>query len=142
MALPGKWPASAHRGCISFFEVSLSLLQCGHLERLQPTSTSLWRSLDDVRELLFGSFWSGECSLQEFEIFDNVLNEMTTLNPFSNLCREAKCNPCARLYYVRVLLHMQSAKGKHIGAKMIILEIAWGSQFGPSLRFLAFCSFL
>ena len=142
MALPGKWPASAHRGCISFFEVSVSLLQYGHLERLQPTSMSLWRSLDDVRELLFGSFWSGECSLQEFEIFDNVLNEMTTLKPFSNLCREAKCNPCARLYHVRVLLHMQSAKGKHIGAKMIILEIAWGSQFGPSLRFLAFCSFL
>ena len=69
--------------------------------------------------------------------FEDVLNEITTFAPLRGLSREAKCDQCASLRAVRVLLHMQTAMGRHMGAKVVILGVPRGSMEGPSLSVLA-----
>ena len=54
------------------------------------------------------------------------------------LSREAKCDQCASLRAVRVLLHMQTVMGRHMGAKGLILGVPRASLEGPSLSLFCF----
>ena len=69
---------------------------------------------------------------------EDVLNEITTFDPFKAPSREAKCDSSASLIYVLVLWHLQTALGRHIGAKVVILEVAGGSLEGPPLTLFRF----
>ena len=81
-----------------------------------------WSPLGEVKSL-FGNL----------SFVDDVLNEITTFHPLRGLSREAKCDPCASLRHVPVLLHMQTPMGAHIGARMVILGVPGGSLEGPPL---------
>ena len=67
-------------------------------------------------------------------LLEDVPNEITTFDPFRALSREAKCDSSASLLYVLVLWHMQTAMGRHIGAKVVILELGGvpGGTFAES----------
>ena len=63
-------------------------------------------------------------------MFEDVNNEITTFDAFGGLTREAKCDPCASLAHVRMLLHMQTATGSLIRAK----SVDFGVPVGPLER--------
>ena len=67
------------------------------------------------------------------QFLEDVLNEIITFAPFEGPSREAKCDSSASLIYVLVLWRMQTSMGRHIGAKVVILEVARGSLEGPPL---------
>ena len=63
----------------------------------------------------------------------DVLDEIITFASLRGVSREAKWDHCASLRVVRVLLHMQTAMGRHMGAKEVILGVPRGSLEAPSL---------
>ena len=70
-------------------------------------------------------------------LLEDVSNEITTFDPFRALSREAKSDSSPSPIHVLVLWHMQTAMGRHIGAKVVILEIAEGLE-GPPLTLFWF----
>ena len=75
-----------------------------------------WRTSE---ALFSGLRVRGERCFGNLRFFEDVLNEITTFDAFGGLSREAKCDPCASLAHVRMLLHMQTAMGRLIRAKSV-----------------------